>query len=197
MRDEGTSESSSDEEPEEEEKLAVEFDREGQIAELPKACSDLRSVMHLVFSLVQFSINQREKSPKVRLLKPLLSFNIDKKPERDTHGHGHGHGHGGAKSDSDSDSEEEKGKDMHENEPRKDLFLLFNKFRKALLGTYFEGIEARDLWLSNQDLFDYRLKALENLRNLNSYLDSKVLQKFDNTNTLQLGRTSSTSSNGS
>ena len=195
MRDEGTSESSSDEEPEEEEKLAVEFDREGQIDELPKACSDLRSVMHLVFSLVQFSINQREKSPKVKLLKPVLSFNIEKKPERDTHGHGHGHGHGGAKSDSDSDSDEEKG--MNENEPRKDLFLLFNKFRKALLGTYFEGIEARDLWLSNQDLFDYRLKALESLRNLNPYLDSKVLQKFDKPNTLQLGRTSSTSSNGS
>jgi len=150
--------------------------------------------MRLVFSLIQFSINQREKSPKVRLLKPLLRFNIEIKTVRDTHGHGHGHG--GAKSDSDSDSEEEKA--INENEPRKDLLLLFSKFRKALLGTYFEGIEARDLWLSNQDLFDYRLKALESLRSLNPYLDSKVLQKFEHpTNNLQLGRTSSTSSNGS
>ena len=148
--------------------------------------------MRLVFSLIQFSINQRENSPKVRLLKPLLRFNIEKKPERDTHGHGHG----SANSDSDSDSEEEKA--VNELEPRKDLFLLFNKFRKALLGTYFEGIEARELWSSNQDLFDYRLKALESLRNLNPYLDSKVLQKFDNNPTApQLGRTSSTSSNGS
>lgn len=137
------------------------------MVELPKACADLLSVMRLVFSLLQFSINQREKSPKVRLLKPLLRFHIEKKPERDAHGHGHGHS--GAKSDSDSASEEEKA--VNENEPRKDLFLLFNKFRKALLGTYFEGIEARDLWLSNQDLFDYRLKALESLRNLNPYLD--------------------------
>ena len=93
------------------------------MVELPKACADLLSVMRLVFSLLQFSISQREKSPKVRLLKPLLRFHIEKNPEQYTHGHGHGHG--GAKSD--SDSEEEKA--MNENEPRKDLFLLFNKFR--------------------------------------------------------------------
>jgi hypothetical protein len=39
---------------------------------------------------------------------------------------------------------------------------------------------------------------LESLRNLNPYLDSKVLQKIDNNSTShQLGRTSSTSSNRS
>ena len=85
--------------------------------------------MRLVFSLLQFSINQKEKSPKVRLLKPLLRFHIEKNPKRDTHGHGHGHGGAKSDSDSDSDSDSEEEKAMNENEPRKDLFILFNKFR--------------------------------------------------------------------
>jgi hypothetical protein len=55
--------------------------------------------MHLLFSLIQFSINQRENSPKVRLLKPLLRFNIEKKSEQENHGPGHGNGD--ANSDSD------------------------------------------------------------------------------------------------
>jgi hypothetical protein len=148
--------------------------------------------MHLLFSLIQFSINQRENSPKVRLLKPLLRFKIEAEQET----HGPGHGNGVANSDSDKDSKGEEA--INKKEPQKDLILLFNKFRKKLLGTYFKGIDAHDIWLNNQNLFDYRLKALESLRNLNPYLDSKVLQKFDNNSTSnQLGRTSSTSSNRS
>jgi len=117
------------------------------------------------------------------LLKPLLKIKkVQKSDETDHHHHGHGHkdkkGHDG-RSGSDTDHLEE---DPHKEEDDsnnsvKNFINLYCKLRKLLLETYFDGVDIKNLFLKDLDVFNYRFAAVEQLRNLNGYLDGKGLIK--------------------